>query len=74
MRLSDSMLFSLDGHVAAIWNLIQNPIYYEEIVSRLMHNFEVTQQQCEDDCLASLSELMALGLIVSSNRFPATAP
>jgi len=64
MSIENGEYFGLDSVGSRVWELIENPIRVEELVNLLIDEFDVSKEQCEDDTLEFLNELMAKKLLI----------
>lgn len=55
--------FGLNEVGASIWRLVQQPRSVEEIKSELVSEYDVTPEQCEEDLMQILAQLVEAGLI-----------
>lgn len=63
MDIEQGQYYALDSIGSRIWDLMENKQSVEAIVSVLLEEYDVEQQQCEQDVLILLNELYAEGLI-----------
>lgn len=47
-----------------IWSLIEKPIKISDILDKLISQYDVSQQECEEEVLSFLSDLYNEGLII----------
>ncbi|MED3912181.1 lasso peptide biosynthesis PqqD family chaperone [Peribacillus simplex] len=47
-----------------IWSLIERPITISDLIDKLMSQYDVSQQECEEEVLSFLSDLYNEGLII----------
>ena len=47
-----------------IWNLIEKPIIISDLLDKLISQYDVSQQECEEEVLSFLSDLYNEGLII----------
>ena len=55
--------YGLNDIATEIWNTLEKPLTVEELCSRLTDEFEVSREQCLEDLLAFLPELLKKGLL-----------
>lgn len=60
-------MLTLNEVGAAIWNLLPQVDTEEEIVARLLEEYDTTQEQLEKDVSAFLKELCKLDIISTQN-------
>ena len=70
LNLQDDVYYGLDQIGGRIWNLIQEPITFGEIIQKLLEEFDVEDQQCSADVLGLLEDMLSKGLIVVQNGEP----
>ena len=63
LNLSDGVYYGLNTVGSAIWALIQDPTTFGEIRTRLLQEYEVDPQQCEEAIHPFLQDMKAKGLI-----------
>lgn len=47
-----------------IWSLIEKPIKISDLLDKLISQYDVSQQECEEEVLSFLSDLYNEGLII----------
>ncbi|TDL92310.1 lasso peptide biosynthesis PqqD family chaperone [Vibrio vulnificus] len=47
-----------------IWSLIEKPIIISDLLDKLVSQYDVSQQECEEEVLSFLSDLYNEGLII----------
>lgn len=55
--------FSLNVVATRIWELLENPVSFDELCANLMEEYEVSETQCRADVEAHLSKMQELGLV-----------
>lgn len=63
LDLKNGVYYGLDPVGARIWELIQQPTEVSCVVSQLLDEYEVDREECSQDTLALLSELLKRDLI-----------
>lgn len=63
LNLSAGVYYTLDPVGSRIWELIHEPITISALRDRLMEEYEVTPQQCEEDLFTLLERLADEGLV-----------
>ncbi len=63
LALSNSVYYGLDPVGTEIWEMIQEPITVDDIITRLTDVFDITADECRNDVLALLQRLAEEGLI-----------
>lgn len=63
LNMDDGVYYGLNEVGATIWNLIQKPQRVNKILDKLLEEYEVEKDQCNDDLFVLLNELLNKGLI-----------
>ncbi len=63
MNLETGKYYNLGGTGSAIWKIIVNPIKVNEIIGELVEKYSTTQEQCIQDVLPFLQNMVEQGLI-----------
>ena len=63
LNMKDDVYYGLDQVGGRIWSLIQEPITFGEIIQILLEEFDVEYQQCTEDVLALLEDMLSKRLI-----------
>jgi len=68
MSIDNGEYYGLDPIGSRIWELLENPIEVNALLETLLEEFDVTKEQCLDDTLEFLNQLLEkkLLLIISS--------
>lgn len=74
MNVERGTCYGLNRTGTRIWSLIESPISISDICARLMEEFAVMREECEEDVLAVLGELRAEGLIELNSSPGPSAP
>lgn len=64
LSVEEGMYFAANSIGNIIWNSIKEPISVSDLVAKLMVEYEVEQQQCEEDVLEFLTDMEAKNLII----------
>lgn len=56
--------FMIKGTGNDIWDLIQSDITVEDIIQKLLGEYDVTEQECEREVIHFLEELLAYQIII----------
>ena len=67
LNMKDDVYYGLDQVGGRIWSLIQEPITFGEIIQTLLVEYDVDYQQCFEDVLALLEDMLSKGLIEVQN-------
>ena len=63
MSIENGEYYGLDNIGAQIWEIIQQPTNFSEIVLKLMRKYDVSEETCIADIQEFLSELLGKNLI-----------
>ncbi len=63
LSLKDGMYYELKEVAARIWVLIQQPCSVQDVLDKLLEEYEVDVEQCEVDLIALAEDLFQRGLI-----------
>ncbi|WP_414468885.1 lasso peptide biosynthesis PqqD family chaperone [Methanobacterium sp. ACI-7] len=63
LNMEDGVYYGLNEVGATIWNLIQEPRKVSEVLKNLLEEYEVREDECKDDLMNVLRELLEKGLI-----------
>ena len=63
LDLKNGVYYGLDPVGARVWELIQEPTEVSCIISQLLDEYDVNEQECSQDVVALLSELLQRELI-----------
>ena len=66
LNLDDGQYFELNEVGASVWQLLQEPVRVDEVLARLLEEYEVSNDECETDLLELLGDLEEHGLITVS--------
>jgi hypothetical protein len=64
LSIENSEYYGMDKVGSRIWELLEQPIAYRELLTKLIEEYEVTEQQCNRDTLAFLKKLEDKKLII----------
>lgn len=64
MSVESAEYYGLNKIGSRIWELLENKIKLEEMVSQLISEFDVEKKQCEKDTIDFLEELLQKNLII----------
>jgi|SRR5437867_3802929 Coenzyme PQQ synthesis protein D (PqqD) len=73
LGLGTETYFGLDPVGTRVWELIEGRASAQEILARLLEEYDVEPQQCERDLLRLLHELQGQGLITVADGHPRQA-
>lgn len=63
LSIETGKYYNLGQMGGAIWSLIENPIKIQDIINKLMEEYNVTKTQCEEEVLSFVNELYEQSLI-----------
>ena len=63
LGLKDNVYYGLNSLGAFIWDFIKEPRKVEEVLTKLLEEFDVEKEECKNDLLELLEELNQKGLI-----------
>jgi len=64
MNVDKSKYYSLDEIGIEIWNLIEKSTKVNDVVDKLLKEYDIEKKQCEEDVLELISELYEHDLII----------
>lgn len=70
LQLDNGVYFSLDGVGALVWEMVQEPRSVREIRARILSEYDVDEQRCEQDLIELLHDLHARKLVDVRNEPP----
>jgi hypothetical protein len=65
LSIENGEYYGMDKVGSRIWELLDQPYSFKDLVGKLMDEYEVSEQQCSGDTLAFLKKLTDKKLIVS---------
>ena len=63
MDIQQGKYFALNPVATRIWELLENPLTLDALCQTLLHEYDVTPEQCRLDVQEHLSEMRKLGLV-----------
>lgn len=64
MSINSGEYFGLDPVGSRIWELIENPIPIDQLIDKLIDEFDVSRDECEIDTLEFLNQLQEKKLLL----------
>ncbi|WP_276624514.1 lasso peptide biosynthesis PqqD family chaperone [Syntrophomonas wolfei] len=64
MSIENGQYYGLDEVGTSIWEMMSEPVQVKKVITRLMDEYEVTQEECEKDVIAFLGKLHDKKLII----------
>ena len=59
-----SEYYGLDKVASRIWTLLEKPIRFEDLVCKLMYEYEVSNEKCIEDTIEFINKLKNKNLII----------
>ena len=63
LSIENSEYYGMDKVGSRIWELLENPHSFKELVVKLMQEYEVSEEQCTEDTQAFLEKLAVKKLL-----------
>ena len=70
LGMKSSTYYGLNPIASRIWELLQNPIRFDDVVKTLMEEYEVTQTHCENAVSEFILQLIQENLVIAQPRLP----
>jgi len=67
LNITAGVYSGLDPVGTAIWNILEKPVTFSQIVEEILSRYDVTEDQCIDDMLLFLKDLADNQLIAISD-------
>lgn len=71
LNLKSGIYHGLNEVGAFVWNLVQQPKTVRDINQALLEEYDVEAEQCQNDLMTLLEDLLTSGLISINNEAPA---
>ena len=68
LQTSRGMAFGLEGVTACVWEMLQQPTSFDEIVAALRAQYDVDDAQCREEIGALLRDMAVEGLVVEETQ------
>jgi len=68
LSIENGEYYSLDSIGSCIWNLLDKPLTFRQIVNNLLEEYEVNEETCINDTQPFLEEFLSKGLIEIVNE------
>jgi hypothetical protein len=68
LNITAGVYSGLDPVGTAIWNILEKPVTFSQIVEEILTRYDVTEDQCIDDMLLFLKDLADNQLIAISDE------
>lgn len=63
MSVEHGQYYGLGGVGPRVWELIEEPRTFEDLVNQILEEFEVEREVCEKDMVEFLAQMEKLGLV-----------
>jgi hypothetical protein len=63
LSIENSEYYGMDKVGSRIWQLLENPMRFNELVSRLMDEYEVPEEQCRMDTMYFVKRMIEKKLV-----------
>jgi hypothetical protein len=64
LSIENSEYYGMDKVGSRIWEMLEQPHSFKALVTILMEEYEVSEQQCNDDTLAFIKKLTDKNLVI----------
>ena len=68
LSIENSEYYGMDKVGSRIWELLEQPVRFKELVDKLMEEYEVSEEQCTTDTLNFITKLCDKKLILLLNN------
>jgi hypothetical protein len=65
LSIENSEYYGMDKVGSRIWQLLENPMRFRELVDRLMDEYEVTEEQCKIETLGFITKLINKKIVIT---------
>ena len=66
LSIENSEYYGMDKVGSRIWELLEQPLIFKELVAKLMDEYEVSELQCTEDTLAFIRKLTEKKIIITA--------
>ena len=63
LSVENSEYYGMDKVGSQIWQLIEKPVTLKQLIGMLMDEYEVSEEQCKEDTLKFIEQLMEKDLV-----------
>ena len=63
LSIENSEYYGMDKVGSRIWQLLENPVNFKELIEILLDEYEVTEEQCTEDTKTFIEQLMKKQLV-----------
>jgi hypothetical protein len=64
LSIENSEYYGMDKVGSRIWELLEQPLSFKDLVSKLINEYEVSKEQCSDETLVFLNKLIDKKLLI----------
>jgi hypothetical protein len=64
LSIENSEYYGMDKVGSRIWQLLENPIRFKDLVDRLMEEYEVSVEQCNQDTLNFIKKMIDKKILI----------
>lgn len=64
LDLDENSYVVINSVASRIWELIEEPVFFKDLIGILMDEYEIDEDSCKDDTIAFLSVLDKKGMII----------
>jgi hypothetical protein len=64
LSIENSEYYGMDKVGTRIWELLEKPLRFKQLIAKLMDEFEVSEEQCTNDTLAFINKLQDKKMIL----------
>jgi hypothetical protein len=64
LSIENSEYYGMDKVGSRIWQLLEKPMLFKELVTKLMDEYEVTEEQCRMDTLGFVKKMTDKKLLI----------
>jgi len=70
MHIEKGKYFGLTPVGKSIWDLIEQPKSFDEIIDALLSEYDITREKCEQDVRPFLDKTVQYNIIIKSEQHP----
>jgi hypothetical protein len=63
LSLVDGVYYEIQGFGARLWEMVQTPLSFEELLNAILEEYEVEEERCAADLTVLLTDLHERGLV-----------
>lgn len=65
LSMETSSYYGLDKTASRIWELLEKPISFSEVISNLVNEYDVSKEQCQMDTIVFINKLVEKNLVTA---------